>query len=138
MKRLLAMLLALALLLSGLALAEETELEPVLEDVAVEAEVEAVADGTPAEEEGEILPEEELGEANEGESIVTLTVKNKKTYTLEEGETVQLAVAWPQVAMIVQLPGPTAVTMPSSPTIATLSSLVRKVTGCSQPSGCTV
>ena len=93
MKRLLAMLLALALLLSGLALAEETELEPELEDVAVEAEVEAEADGTPAEEAGEILPGEELGEANEGESIVTLTVKNKKTYTLEEGETVQLAVA---------------------------------------------
>ena len=62
MKRLLAMLLALALLLSGLALAEETELEPVLEDVAVEAEVEAGADDASIEEADVPLGGEEAAE----------------------------------------------------------------------------
>ena len=77
MKRILAVMMALMLLVSGLALAEEAELAPELEDVAVEAEVEAEADEAPAAEEEDVLLGEGDGvaEANDAVYYMPYTVK---------------------------------------------------------------
>ena len=96
MKRLLAILLALTLLLSGLALAEPEETGVALETVEAEEALEAELVDESAEEAEETV----IGEANDAEALAEAnedypveTVKNKGKVTLQADETVQLAVS---------------------------------------------
>lgn len=102
MKRLLAILLAMALLLSGMAFAE-ADPEPVLEDLTLEAPVEAGAEEESAAEVGDAVigevgaAEEASGEVAEENDSATpmyeeMAVKNKQTVYMTQGDMLQLVV----------------------------------------------